>query len=161
MLNKILNNKKGVSELVSFVLLTLLIVTSSIIAYYFSENQLESTQINLDFENINNILKNTYYELNSIMNFDDSSITIPFSYKYGTLLFENNQLWFISDNEIPNNYSLCVDVLCSANYLNRDSIYFNLSNNYYFEENFSLPPGNYRIRFINIKNESKIKVILS
>ena len=152
------NSKKGITEVIGFSLLTLIIVVASLAAYYFSTSQLDNTIYKLDYDSMQSNLMKLSYTLNSIITFDNSQKTYQLSFKSGQLNFKNNQILYQSQIGSSLNSTFCKTILCYKNNNNFELFYFNLTKPYNFEYNFSLIPGNYLLSFKNIKNESKIKV---
>lgn len=152
-----LKNKKGVTELISFVLITLLVVISSTSAYFFSKSYMDSDLQILDRDNFNLFFKKFELKTLKIQNFDRSMTSIDIYFSKGKLFFKGNQIYYNSLVKINGN-GFCMDNLCSQNIGGFERVSLNLSNSYTFENNFSLTPGRYIIIMENIKNESKIRV---
>lgn len=155
---KINKSKKGITEIISFVLIILLVVVFSISAYYFAKDTIQNKVNQLDYENMNSFLKKTYYKTEEIKNFDDQSFTIPLNFRTGGFSFEGNKASFQSFVEFTGS-PYCTDSVCHDNVNGFDLISFELEDGYTFENNFDLVPGNYLVYFNNIKNESKIRVV--
>ncbi len=150
-------SKKGVAEVTTFVLLTLLIVVSSIVSYTFSRSILDERVAKIDLDNFDSYMKKMSIKISQIQNFDDSSVGLEISFNKGELNFEDNRIYYTSLVEyVGNNY--CFDDICVENINGYERIYTNLSNSYIFRDNLSLIPGSYLLLFKNYKNESKISV---
>jgi len=150
-------NKKAISEITSFVLITLIVIVSSTMAYLFSKNLIDENLAELDGKNMEIYLKKIYYETNEISSFDGSSISIPISFKTGQLVFVNNMVYY----QTLNSYSgsdYCFDILCSQNKEGYERKYVNLTTPYQFSNNLTLDSGTYILLFKHLKNESKIIV---
>lgn len=150
-------NKKAVSEITSFVLITLIVVISSTAAYLFSKNLIADNLAELDSKNMNIYLKKIYYETKELSSFDGSSLSIPITFKTGQLIFVNNSLYYQSQNAYSGG-DYCFEILCTQNKVGFERKYINLSNSYNFANNLTLNPGTYTLLFKHIKNESKISV---
>jgi len=150
-------NKKAISEITSFVLITLIVVVSSTMAYLFSKNLIDENLAELDGKNMDIYLKKIYYETNEISSFDGSSISIPITFKTGQLVFVNNTVYY----QTLNSYSgsdYCFDILCSQNKEGYERKYVNLTSPYQFSNNLTLSSGTYTLLFKHLKNESEIIV---
>ena len=150
-------NKKAISEITSFVLITLIVVVSSTMAYLFSKNLIDENLAELDGKNMEIYLKKIYYETNEISSFDGSSVSIPISFKTGQLVFVNNTVYY----QTLNSYSgsdYCFDILCSQNKEGFERKYINLTSPYQFSNNLTLSSGTYTLLFKHLKNESEIIV---
>ncbi len=152
-------NRKALTEVLSFVLLTLIIIAASVSAYIFSKNQLYNSLSNFDLERMDSNFNQVYYNLDSIQSFDNSQVSNYFVFNYGTLEFVDNQLRYRSMVEYYNDSGFCLLNVCSISDNGYEIIYFNLTNGYSFKENLSLLPGRYALGFRNLKNESKIQII--
>ncbi len=150
-------NKKAISEITSFVLITLIVVVSSTMAYLFSKNLIDENLAELDGKNMDIYLKKIYYETNEISSFDGSSISIPITFKTGQLVFVNNMVYY----QTLNSYSgsdYCFDILCTQNNDGYERKYINLTSPYQFSNNLTLDSGTYILLFKHLKNESQIIV---
>lgn len=152
-------NKKAVSDILSFVLLLFIILIVSISAYTFSKSQLNSDLTQIDVNNMNNFLFYFSNSFSSLFGFDNSQISKSISFNSGSLVFENNYIYYQSLIKMDSNLDFCKGLICYNNVGGFQRIYYNLSNNYYFKNNLSLTPGSYTLSFKNIKNESKIEVL--
>ena len=72
-----IKNKKGISELISFALLTLLVVTTSLSSYLFAKSSFESATLERDYDAMKQFLKGLNSKSTSLTYFD-SSITSEF-----------------------------------------------------------------------------------
>ncbi len=149
-------NKKATTEIISFVLITLLIVVASSLTYIFSSNYLETKVSELDSNKMENSLKEISYMTDKIQKIDRSMSSIIISFSSGLFIIEDNKYLYSSFVKTEGNY--CSDILCYYSNNGFLNMFYNLSNSYTFENNLSLNPGSYIISFENIKNESKIKL---
>jgi len=154
-----LNNKRGVSEITSFVLITLIIVFASSISYIFSKSLIEDSISKLDKDNLRNDLLFMKDKLNLIQNFDSSTSSYALSFNVGELNFSGNNVYYQSLEKISAS-SICLEDLCYQNVLGFERMYFNLSNSYTFSNSLTLPPGNYLISFKNLKATKQIKIMV-
>jgi len=150
-------NKKGISEVISFVLLTLVVVVASTSAYFFSTNLIDNSLSKNDLGNSKIYLEKMTYKIDSIMNFQDSSTSMNLEFNSGRFYFQGNQIYYQSTLEYLGN-NFCFAKICVENIGGFERKYFNLSNSYVLKNNFSLVPGLYKLTFSNIKNESKLLV---
>ena len=154
-----IKNKKAVSEIVSFVLLTLLIVTASTTAYIFSKEVIDKNIAQNDLMNTKKNIKILLEKINKYKNFDQTSFAHKLEFSKGILKLENNQILYYSLNEYNgNNY--CFENLCYKNNQGFEVVYANISSSYMFKNNITLSPQDYTLMFTNIKNESKISILL-
>ena len=91
----LISAKKAVTELVSFVLITLIIVVASTGAYVFSKNILEEDLIEIDIINMKNYFGVFNQKIREIQTFNNASIVVDFSFKTGEVKFVNNQIRYI------------------------------------------------------------------
>lgn len=153
-------NRKALSEITTFVLLTLLIFVSSISAYLFSENVLEEEFNKLDLKNLENFLFKTKFKINSISSYEDSSFRVFLNFNFGKVHFKNNQIYFISQNQYDGK-SYCFDFLCYESFNGFEKVFVNLDNGFVFEQDFDLISGEYLLDFVVLKNEKKIRVVFN
>jgi len=156
--SKYYKNNKGISELISFVLILFIIIISSIIAYEFSQNYLEKHLIKSEFDNMKINFKKIQNQLINNQNFQDSTFSYNLNLNYGKLYFKQNQLIYYSLLKIGDFNKICFNELCYLGVNGYEQIYFNLSDSYEFKNDFELGNGNYNLIFTNIKNETKIDV---
>jgi len=74
-MNNIYIGKKGISETVSFVLITLLIVFASITSYTYSKSMIEDKVLEHDSKNMERDMKLFLEQINKHKNFDKSSFS--------------------------------------------------------------------------------------
>jgi hypothetical protein len=152
----LLKNKKGVSELVSFALLTLLVVITSLTSYLFAKTTFQDAAIERDYEYIKNFLVKIESKSDSLTYYDSTVSSEFISFTYGQLIFENNTLSYQSLIPIQSD-DLCIDSLCYLNKggFERLQISFDRFN---FSSNFTMLPGKYHLRFEYHKNVSEVLV---
>ena len=151
-----IKNKKGISELISFALLTLLVVTTSLSSYLFAKSSFESATLERDYDAMKQFLKGLNSKSTSLTYFD-SSITSEFiSFDSGQLIFENNTLSYQSLFSTTSS-DICLDNFwyLNAGGYERIQIQFDKFN---FSSDFSLLPGIYKLRFEYQKNISEMIV---
>ena len=153
------SNKKAVSEIISFVLLTLIVATASIIAYLFSTNLIDDTISKSDRDNMVIYLKKVDQKISSIINFEDSTTSLNLNFYKGTIIIENKTISYQSTEKYTGS-SLCISKLCYDNLNGFEKISYNLTTPYEFDKNYSIDPGNFKITFKNMKNVSKIQFLI-
>lgn len=158
--NKLFMNKKAVTEITSFIFLTLLVVTMSLLAYYILTGILENKVSEFDRNNMEDLLNKLDYKLTKLQSFENSSLSFPINFRSGTLVFSGNQIRYNSLISYENEEDYCFSDLCYVSTNGFETIYFNLSNSYIFNSNFSLVSGTYNLFFINSKNDGEIKVVI-
>lgn len=149
------SNKKGISEVVSFVLIVALITILSSTAYFFAKTNIDEQVSKFDRNNMEIYVKRMAQKIDSIKNFDTSTTSISVSFKKGILIFEDNTAFY--NSQVPYSGSnVCFNNICYQANEGYETILYNLTNGYYFSQNISLTPGSYLLTFENNKNESKI-----
>lgn len=149
--------KKAVSEITSFVLITLIVVVASTTTYVFSKNLIDNNIADLDTSNMEKYMKKFYFDINEISSFEGSSLSVPISFKTGNLIFVNNSIYYESMSEYTGS-DYCLDITCYQNNGGYEKMYINLTGSYKFKENITLSPGTYTLLFKHLKNESKISI---
>ena len=149
--------KKGMTELVSFVLLTLLIVLASTSAYYFSKDFIDDNVAELDERKMKLVLKKIYYKTLEISSFENASSSLEIYFNKGELAFKGNSVYYQSLIPLYGD-GVCIDFLCQQNVGGFSRHNISLTSPYSFSENITLAPGHYTIFFKNNKNESKISI---
>ncbi|MFW6009303.1 MAG: hypothetical protein ACOCP8_08585 [archaeon] len=151
----LLKNKKGFSEIISFLLILLLVILVSIIAYNYSLYMIDEKIGQMDIQNAESNLKQIKHNIEEIQNFNTATFSVNINFKYGSYIFEDNQIFYYS-NRHSSGEDYCINDICYIQSEGYKIVYLNLSNSYNFQENFSLSPGSYYLSFKNLKNESKI-----
>lgn len=150
-------NKKGINEVISFVLLTLLIVFSCTSTYVIAKNVINDKVSEIDLSNAEIYMQKIKEKTNEIQNFDGSSFGISVKFNTGKLRFNSNQMSYQSFVKYTGD-TYCFDGVCHESNNDYEVIYINLSNSYAFDETFTLNKGNYLLLFKNIKNEKEIQI---
>jgi hypothetical protein len=153
-------NKKGLSEAISFLLITLLVAIVALLSYSFASNFLNSEISILDRNKMEANLKKIDIKINELDDFQGELDYIAINFKEGELLFENNQVRYNSLANYESDETYCIKNICYESINSFESIYFNLTPPYTFKNNIFLAPSQYIIVFENLKNESKIKISL-
>ena len=150
-------NKKGMSEIIAFVLLTLLIIISANIAFLFAQDKIDKTTENIDLENMLFLLKKTNIGIEEVKTYDSNSFTVPIFFKTGMISFVDNQFKYTSLVSFEGN-DYCLNDICHKKAGITESISINLTEDYNFDKNLTLSPGNYRVFLKHNKNEKKIEI---
>ena len=82
-------NKKAVSEVISYVLLTLLVATISVISYNFAKSYLGNEQVAQDTKNMEIHLKKLYFKVSEIQPISRGSFSYDLSFDTGLFEFHN------------------------------------------------------------------------
>ena len=152
-------NKKAISDVISFVLLILLVLISSIITYNFSVKTIDDKKSDYELQKMDMVIKRLNFKLQEIRNFDGGTFVYPIKLEAGTLIVSDNTLRYLSKKEFFGDpYSL--DEITYSQSNGFQTIGLTLDNGFFFSRSFSLVPGNYIIKFENIKNESKINILV-
>lgn len=153
-----LKTKKGVSELISFTLLTLLITITSLSSYYYVSSSFDEISIEKDYSLMVNFLNEINIYLPKLTIYDQSSSIFFISFETGSFIVSGNSLAYQSQIPFTSN-SVCLDSVCYQNNNNFERI--NVSfNEFNFSSNFSLIPGTYKLQFIYQKNTSQMNIYL-
>lgn len=154
------NNKKALVESTTFISLTLLVLSMSLIAYFFLSGFLESSLYSFDRDAMEVYLKKVDSITQEVMSFDNSSASMSISFNSGALLFQGNAIIYQSLVEYDDSTVICFDSICYVEQNDFERIYLNLSNSYDFSNDLTITPGDYILTFVNQKNASKIKVLI-
>lgn len=149
------DSKKGVTELISFVLILLVIVVASLSTYIFSKSQLEKNIYSFDNFNFEKKLLLVEQKINQISTFDNSQTSFYLEFKSGQLTFKENQVIYQSLIKSNSNQNVCMQNLCFYTINDFEVISLNLTN-LTFNNNMTIYPGNYIFNIRFQKNESKI-----
>ena len=107
-----IKSKKAVSESTSFILLTLIVVLFSSVAYFYLNGELKENVAKIDRNSMELNLKKFDFVTRNIMSFDNSTISYPISYKTGALIFQGNQLIYQSVVEYSDTNINCFSEIC-------------------------------------------------
>lgn len=149
-------NKKAVSELVSFTLLTLLVAITSVSSYYFVSTSFEEITRENDYNSMKLFLETSQENLPKLLNYDQSSEIYFISFQKGAFIIQENALQYQS--ELPfNSQSICIENFCYENNDGFERLKVNFSQ-FNFTSNITLIPGSYMIQFISDKNNSELLI---
>lgn len=151
------NSKKGVVEILSFVLVTAVIVVASLSTYIFAKSFLEKNVAELDRSNFENKLVLLEQKINSINTFDNSQTFLNIEFKTGSLFFQNNQIIYSSFVETSSNSTFCLDNICSYVVDGFETLSLDISP-LQVNQDFLLNPGNYNLFMRFQKNDSTIHI---
>ncbi len=151
-------NKKAISDLISFVLLTFLVLTSSLIAYSFSKNFFDEKINERDSKYIENFFKKIYSQLDNLAKRDGSFLVVPLNFDSGLIKFNGSKITYYSLVKSDTS-EICIDNLCYGSNLGYEVLSVNF-NEFVFEDNFSLVPENYNLGFSFNKSSSIMSVFL-
>lgn len=148
-------SKKAVSELISFILITLVVAIVSSVAYVFASGILERNVAKLDEDQMESNLRRFAKEISGIQNFDGASTSLTFSFNSGLVLITDNQIAYQSLVRAQSTESTCFTICYSSNG-GYSYLYYNLTNGYQFSKNLTLTPGEYIVTLTNDQNASEI-----
>lgn len=151
-------NKKAVSEITSFLFLTMIVVSGSIASYFVLSEIMENDVAKYDRDNMFTFLKKLSYDINNIQVFDGSSTSISVYFRTGELRFSGNKANYLSSIEFSGNNEYCEGNVCYYSDGGYERLYLNLSSPYTFKDNLTLTPGYYVLYFKHEKNGSKVQV---
>ncbi|MEC8221133.1 MAG: hypothetical protein VX028_03595 [Nanoarchaeota archaeon] len=149
-------NKKAVSELVSFTLLTLLVAITSVSSYYFVSTSFEEITRENDYTSMKLFLETSQENLPKLLNYDQSSGIYFISFQKGAFIIEENSLQYQS--ELPfSSQGICIENFCYENNNGFERLKVNFSQ-FNFTSNITLIPGSYMMQFISSKNNSELLI---
>lgn len=151
-------SKKAVSELTSFVFITLIIVIASTSAYIVANNYLGNTLSTLDRDNMESYLKRMQRDVSLLTTFDNHTISFPIEFRTGELRFESNQVYFQSEVLFEESDTYCFSNICYQGIGGFERIYFNLTGNYTFQTDTELEPSDYIIILQHRKTDEEIQL---
>ncbi|MFW5704551.1 MAG: hypothetical protein ACOCXG_01790 [Nanoarchaeota archaeon] len=151
-------SKKGFSEITSFVLLVSLIITTSLIAYTFSSDLMESRIGMQDKVNMESYLKKVDAKISSITNFDGETTTINVNFEKGFLKFNSNQIFYYSVVSYGGEGIDCFDNFCYGSKTGHEYFHINLTSQVNFASNFTLRPGHYLLKFKYDKENEEVEI---
>jgi hypothetical protein len=152
------HGKKGVSEITSFMFLTLIVIVVSFTAYFALSTYLDESVNTFDRNSAESFLKKFKQETIGIMAFNNASTSMRFSFTKGLLKFNGSQVSFQSLVPYNDNSTVCFNEICYLSDGSSEKLYYNLSNGYSFSENFSLIPGDYLLNLVNKKTQNEIQI---
>jgi hypothetical protein len=150
-------NKKGLSEVISFVLIVALITILSTSAYFFAKTNLDEQVAKIDRSNMENYFKKISYKIDSLQNFDSATTSMSITFNKGLLIFEGNKTSYNSIIRYSGS-DVCFNNICYESNGGYEKIAYYLTNSYIFSSNITLTPGTYLLIFENNKNETEITI---
>lgn len=151
--------KKAITEMISFVLLTLLIVVASSTAYFFSQSLLDSHLAERDEENMAHSLSKMNHKISQLTRFDGSTQAITVSFSTGQLHFKQDQVIYNSLVSYSANEEICKNLYCIDSHSGHSKLYFSLPGSYIFSRELKLSPGTYFLTISNKRGENEIDII--
>lgn len=151
-------SKKAVSEITSFLFITLLIVVSSTTAFFVLKEIFDSQVNEIDRNTVEIDMKKMVRAIDSIKNFENSSTSASLYFRSGQFVFRNNQAYYQSLYDFETTMKNCFNNICYYGVGGYERLYFNLSDSYTFKEEIVLDPGHYDLFFRNLKGASEIEV---
>lgn len=151
--------KKAISEITAFIFLTLLIVSGSTAAYFYSQGIIEDSIHSQDKEYMESFLRNLNYKIENSLNFHGETFSTPINFQSGTFVVRDNQVYYQSHTTFEQEESVCVDGVCHVASGGNERLYFNLTQPWEFSDNLTLIDGGSHILTFELKeNVSEIKV---
>lgn len=151
------NNKKAVSELISFILITLIVAIVSSVAYLFANNLLETNAQKLDEDKMESVLRQFAKHSSEVQAFDGTASSITFSFNSGLVSFNDNAIIYRSLARASDSETTCFTI-CYSSTEEFSTLYYNLTNNFTFDKNLTLSPGEYIVTITNNKNASELRL---
>lgn len=134
--------KKAVTEITSFVLITLLVVISSSLAYYFSKDMLDEKTYERDLVAMEQFFKSYDRSLSSSFFYNNSQMVHMVKFSFGQLIFEGSFIKYQSLVTSKGIGDYCEGVICYNSTGEFEVISLNVSP-YVFSETISLIDGSY------------------
>ena len=151
------HSKKAVSELVSFILILLLVVIASTIAYIFASNLLDEREAQYNEQRMESLLKRFNAQTQNILAVDQRATTLQLDFTRGQVTFQGNQIIYTSLARFDG-LPYCLGVLCFESGGGGFTIIStNVSETQQFSSTQVLGPGSYLILLQN-QNESEIRI---
>lgn len=155
----IITNKKAVTEIVSYLLLTFLVVIISSITYFFAQDYITSIQQEQDFEHMELHLKKIAFLVDGITSFEGDASTYFLSFSTGQLELRGSDLIYASQVQYSGSPT-CLTHLCYESRNGFEIILLSLPGNYTFTQNTRILPGSHFMQFEHYKEGEKIHVSL-
>lgn len=149
------SNKKAVSELISFILITLIVAIISSVAYLFANNLLETNAQELDEDKMESVLRQFAKHSSEVQAFDGTVSSITFSFNSGLVYFNGDAIIYRSLARATDSETTCFTICYTSNE-GYSTLYYNLTNNFTFDKNLTLSPGEYIVTITNNKNASEL-----
>ena len=151
-------HKKAVSELTSFVFITLIVVIASISAYAVSRTYLNDSLSQLDRDHMDLYLKKVRWQMLDLTAYDNATKSLSIEFKTGQLVFNDTNISYQSLQRYNSNFTSCFDNECYASVAGFERISIGLPSNYRFTSNFTLNPGSYLLIMTHDKDGGRIDV---
>ena len=153
-----MKSKKAISEIISFVCVLLIVLTSSITIYIISKEIVDSEIENLDYENMKKNLIELKLILEDLDTFDGSKSTYFLNFRKGKLGFFEDKIEYTSQVPLGEQKSnFCYNDLCYDFSTNYEVIYVNIEN-VTINTIFTLNPKQYNLEFLYEGGQNEIIV---
>ena len=151
-----MKSKKAISEIISFVCVLLIVLTSSITIYIISKEIVDSEIENLDYENMKKNLIELKLILEDLDTFDGSKSTYFLNFRKGTIEFFEDKIEYTSEVPLGEQKSnFCYNDLCYDFSTNYEVIYVEIEN-VTINTIFSLNPKPYNLEFLYDGGQNEI-----
>ncbi len=151
-------NKKGVSELISFALITSLIILASISAFFVAKNVIDQRVGDIDRENVYSDFLKMSYHFSQIQNFNNATFSVFLNFKNGYIDIDGNQIYYQTLKPYASEDEYCFSNVCHVSFGGYERIYYNLSGGYLFDSNLRITGGTYIVSFKNNRASNEIEV---
>ena len=151
-----MKSKKAISEIISFVCVLLIVLTSSITIYIISKEIVDSEIENLDYENMKRNLIELKLILEDLDTFDGSKSTYFLNFRKGTIEFFEDKIEYTSEVPLGEQKSnFCYNDLCYDFSTNYEVIYVEIEN-VTINTIFTLNPKPYDLEFLYDGGQNEI-----
>ena len=151
-----MKSKKAISEIISFVCVLLIVLTSSITIYIISKEIVDSEIENLDYENMKKNLIELKLILEDLDTFNGSKSTYFLNFRKGTIEFFEDKIEYTSEVPLGEQKSnFCYNDLCYDFSTNYEVIYVEIEN-VTINTIFTLNPKPYDLEFLYDGGQNEI-----
>ena len=153
-------NKKSASEILSFVIILLIVVTSSVVIYNISKEVVYDEIGNLEYIKMKNRLVEMKYIIDDVSRFDGTKISYPITFKVGTLRFQNNRIEYTSSIDVDTTNSranFCIEDLCYDFSSSKEVMYVEFSD-VSITQTSVLTPQTYIFEFIYDGGKNEVRI---
>lgn len=159
-INKLLKSKKGISEIISFILIFLISTSLCLGVYFFVKEVFVEEIEEYDYTN----LETKFLAINDILEYSTQSSlytsNIQIDFNYGTISITNTTILYQSNLQSNDTSTICIDLCYTANFDNR-AFYINTSPDNISSNFDSLSSGIYLFYFTydNSTNTHNIEIV--
>lgn len=153
------NNKKGVTEITSFILILLVLTVITLGVYLYVDSELDSQIAQQDLIKVEKQMIKFSKILTFLENHPRMRESLVISFNKGDIFITNSSIRYLSEIEQEYNSVICVD-LCYESYFGYDSFFINMTNSNLINLNEKLIPGTYLISAMYNDNTNTFEIII-